>query len=226
MISLVKVGYFLVGFGVGLMTNGFILDYELKRPIAEDQPILSPSNEPEKPERVSGPEKAKVGLRIDSEGSQGYSEGAKSVITSYSSIYDEQEKRITALEEENKKRAEAEHPVDDDEESMIFPITEDEYVDAKSMNYDKIPITYYEDDNTYADQTDTICSGFEDHIGTDPIEYDEDDMAYIRNENERTDYAIHKVEVGYVEAVLGIVDDDTVPDIRKEPRKMRKNEYD
>lgn len=215
MFGLVQAGYFLVGLGVGLLANGFILDYELKRPLEEDQPISSHSKAVKTPERVSGPEKTKVPLRIDSEASQGYSKRVEGTINSYNKIFDDAEQE----------KAEEEHPVDDDEEPMIFPITEDEYVASASMNYDKIAITYYEDDNTYADEaTNTMCSAFEDHIGTDPIEYDEDDMAYIRNENEMTDYAIHRVEVGFVEAVLGIASDEA-PDIRKEPRKMRKNDY-
>lgn len=239
MTGLAAIGYFLCGLGTGLFANGFILDYELRRPIGKDEliePIESSSKESKTEERTTNRENAKEGLRIDLKGSRGYSREVNA--TNYARYFEERDEELDL--------ASREHPLDDDEENektsdsiqhvenvlededqhdVIFQIGEDEYCDAESANYDKIAVIYYEGDNTYTDEsTDNLFPAFEDHIGSEPLEFDDDDMAYVRNEDERTDYAIHRVEVGYVEAVLGISsDDDPNP---KRPRKMRENEYD
>lgn len=214
------------GLGVGLLTNGVILDYELRKPIGEDEPIETPSNVTEKPKRPEGPKNTKEGLRIDLRGSQGYSRSNESL--NYARYFENSEAEAIKASEESPKDSDEDDSdaAEFDEEEPIFQITLDEYVTAESASYDKIAVTYYEGDDTYAlSSNDTMLPAFEDHIGTEPLIFDDEDNAYIRNENERTDYEVHRVEMGFVEAAYGITNDDDVKP-RPKIRKMREDGYD
>ena len=83
----------------------------------------------------------------------------------------------------------------------------------ENPDYDKISISYYEDDDTLADEQDEIMQEVEGTIGEALLcfgdQSDDPDVVYVRNERLSIDYEVVRLHRSYQEAVLGIktVDD-------------------
>lgn len=90
-----------------------------------------------------------------------------------------------------------------------------------SNEFSKITITYYEGDDTLADDRDGILPDIDSVIGRDAVhnfgaDSDNKDIVYIRNEALTTDFEVVREEGSYAQLVLGVRDfRDKVPKIRK-----------
>lgn len=96
----------------------------------------------------------------------------------------------------------------DDNLNKIFIISDYDYYNNGSNDYEKATLIYYEGDDTLADERDEIVDDVRGTIGTnDPDElFDQDDRyVYVRNNRLGTDYEIERVEGSYQEAVYGYI---------------------
>lgn len=100
-------------------------------------------------------------------------------------------------------------------ESSLIPcyVISMEAFSNDNPDYDKISISYYEDDDTLADEQDEIMQEVEGTIGEALLcfgdQSDDPDVVYVRNERLSIDYEVVRLHRSYQEAVLGIktVDD-------------------
>lgn len=116
-------------------------------------------------------------------------------------------------EEEAYEEAEIEQPTD----ALIYQISPQDFFEEMN-HYDKITITYYEGDNTLADDRDGIIPDINTIIGSVPLT---EETTYIRNNKMGADFEVIKVEEGYVEVVLGHkpIDEDSYHFVNKHMRK-------
>ena len=90
-------------------------------------------------------------------------------------------------------------------------------------HFDKITITYYENDDVLADEQDEVIPDIEAVVGYDSLGRfgdmsDDDCVVYVRNRRLGADYEIVLAQESYTESVLGIVQDKGLP--------LRRRDYD
>jgi hypothetical protein len=100
-------------------------------------------------------------------------------------------------------------PVDGDGNILPYIISMEDYSDTHE-NFDKLNLTYYDEDDTLADENEEIVTDVEATIGFDSLscfgENDDDkDTIYVRNERLGADFEVNQVHQSYSEMVLGIV---------------------
>lgn len=98
-------------------------------------------------------------------------------------------------------------------EDKPYIITHDEYF-AAERDYDTSTLTYFEDDDTVVDEQDKPLEDVDAIIGEDHLVRfgsgsKDRNIVYIRNDRLETDYEVVKAKGSYLEAVLGMGDDDT-----------------
>lgn len=101
------------------------------------------------------------------------------------------------------KRAELEHPRDEEEEKKPYFIDIDDF-DSVTLGYAKKELSYYMDDGTLVDEEENILS-IVDTVGSSNLESFENSLessCYIRNEALKEDYEISKV-FGSFGAMMG-----------------------
>ena len=101
------------------------------------------------------------------------------------------------------RRAEMEHPRDDDEKVKPYFIDIDDF-DSVTLGYGKKELSYYMDDGTLVDEEENILS-IVDTVGSTNLESFENSLescCYIRNEALKEDYEISKV-FGSYSSMLG-----------------------
>jgi hypothetical protein len=103
-----------------------------------------------------------------------------------------------------------------------FVISREEF-DEGCPHFDKITITYYEDDDVLADEQDEVIPDIEAVVGYDSLGRfgdmsDDDCVVYVRNGRLGADYEILLAQESYTESVLGIVQDKGLP--------LRRRDYD
>lgn len=108
----------------------------------------------------------------------------------------------------------------DRSDDVPFVITFDEYNDDISGSYDKVTLTYYEEDLVLADDNDAPVDDQEGLVGDDSLErfgqWSKDpNIVYVRNEDITTDFEIIRKHGSYAEIVHGIRPE------RDEIRRMR-----
>ncbi len=96
-----------------------------------------------------------------------------------------------------------------------FVISREEF-DEGYPHFDKITITYYEDDDVLADEQDEVIPDIDAVVGYDSLgrfgDMSEDDcVVYVRNGRLGADYEIVLAQESYTESVLGIVQDKVLP---------------
>ncbi len=109
---------------------------------------------------------------------------------------------------ENGEAAEIQYAKDESpEHDHPYVISQAEF-DHGKPNHDKLSITYYEDDNTLADEQEEIIDDPDTVVGTDALlsfgkESDDEDIVYIRNDQLGIDYEISRIHGSYEENVMG-----------------------
>ena len=103
-----------------------------------------------------------------------------------------------------------------------FVISREEF-DEGYPHFDKITITYYENDDVLADEQDEVIPDIDAVVGYDSLgrfgDMSEDDcVVYVRNGRLGADYEIVLVQESYTESVLGIVQNKVLP--------LRRRDYD
>ena len=103
-----------------------------------------------------------------------------------------------------------------------FVISREEF-DEGYPHFDKITITYYENDDVLADEQDEVIPDIEAVVGYDSLGRfgdmsDDDCVVYVRNGRLGADYEIVLTQEAYTESVLGIVQDEGLP--------LRRRDYD
>lgn len=131
---------------------------------------------------------------------------------SLSDIYDTLQLHPEDDEPEDEEAYE-EPPIEQPRNAFIFQITPKEFFEEMN-HYEKLTITYYEGDNTLADERDGVIPDANELIGAVPLT---DDVTYIRNNRRSSDFEVVRVEEGYVEVVLGHrpVDEESFHVMRK-----------
>lgn len=104
------------------------------------------------------------------------------------------------INEEEEVKAELESP-EEEKPDKPYVITEEEFLEG-NCDYDKISLTYFELDDTLADDSEEVVD-IEETISTDIYnelsDDDEDKDWYVRNDELQTDFEIMKVEGSYSE---------------------------
>lgn len=108
----------------------------------------------------------------------------------------------------------------------IYVISVDSFGD-EYKEYDKLSISYYEDDDTLVDEKDDVIQDVQGTIGEALLcfgdQSDDPDVVYVRNERLGIDYEIILVHNSYQVAVLGIkISDDRGVAINHTNRAMRR----
>lgn len=103
-----------------------------------------------------------------------------------------------------------------------FVISREEF-DEGYPHFDKITITYYENDDVLADEQDEVIPDIDAVVGYDSLGRfgdmsDDDCVVYVRNGRLGADYEIVLTQEAYTESVLGIVQDEGLP--------LRRRDYD
>lgn len=103
-----------------------------------------------------------------------------------------------------------------------FVISREDFDDTYA-HFDKITITYYEQDDVLADSQDEVIPDIESVVGYEALcrfgdMSDDDNIVYVRNGRLGSDYEIILAQESYTESVLGIVHD--------KPLIPRRRDYD
>lgn len=105
--------------------------------------------------------------------------------------------------------AEREHPTEED--SVPYEISDSEFINGYP-NYDKVSITYYDEDLVVADDlTNEMIVDPEKLIGEDYLHYfssGDDDVIYIRNDKISTDFELTRYEGSFSKDILGIKEEE------------------
>lgn len=98
------------------------------------------------------------------------------------------------------------------EEELDGPrvISFDEFAEEKDY-YDKLSISYYELDDTLADEQEEIISDTDAIVGDEALlcfgeDSNDPDIVYVRNDRLSIDYEVVRLHKSYRETVLGVVD--------------------
>lgn len=119
------------------------------------------------------------------------------------------------------------YPIDDEEDDMPPPedppertinfsepyVISLEEFEEENHHFDKITISYYDIDDTLADEREEIITDVEVVIGEDALGRFGDmsgdpNIVFVRNERLGADYEICLMSDSYAESVLGIIDDE------------------
>lgn len=120
----------------------------------------------------------------------------------------------------------------EDEEPKEDPIENDLYYDTPFVisredfddtyeYFDKISLTYYEQDDVLADSQEEVIPDIDTVIGYEALSRfgdmsDDDNIVYVRNGRLASDYEVILAKESYVESVLGIVYDKPISPRRRE----------
>lgn len=104
-------------------------------------------------------------------------------------------------------------------EPYVIPVAE---FMNDSNSFDKITITYFEEDDVLCDEREEVIPNVEGTVGNDALTKfgymsDDEKIVYVRNERLKTDFEVLKEEKSYAEVVLGFKEE-------KEVRKMREDD--
>ena len=118
-----------------------------------------------------------------------------------------------------------EDEIDPDDVREPIEIVDFTSYDMDYPNYDKLVITYYEADDTLADERGEIMDDISNTVGLDSLtKFGEKsnfrNTVHVRNHNLSADYEISRVAGAYSEEILG------VPRMRMGPRKYKLRESD
>lgn len=146
-------------------------------------------------------------------------DSAKSAQHSYSSLSDAYKKKEDISEVASRVRKDYSH-VENGEAAEVeyaksessdhdkpYVISQAEF-DNDHPNYDKLSITYYEADDTLADEQEEIIDDPDTIVGEDTLKSfgkgsDDEDIVYARNDQLGIDYEISRVHGSYEETVMG-----------------------
>lgn len=121
---------------------------------------------------------------------------------------------------------ELEYPKDENEEDIAryVILTEDEFLQIPDY-YDREAIQYLEGDDIYLDDYNRIIPNFDDYIGisSDLLEYNENDDAFLKADDVKTCYHIHKMDMTYAQ-FLGVDEDDDTPSRTTQKKRMMDDE--
>lgn len=103
-----------------------------------------------------------------------------------------------------------------EEEPYIIPVKEFMY---EKEDYDKITVTYFENDDTLCDEREQLIPDIEGTVGSDALTKfgrfsDDKNIVYVRNDNLKTDFEVLLDKRSFSEVVLGIREEKFI-------RKMR-----
>lgn len=120
-----------------------------------------------------------------------------------------------------------EHLPEVDDPSLPHIISIEDYNDT-GRNNDKVSYTYYDEDDTLADEKEKIVPDSDKILGNQALisfglMSDDPDIVYVRNNKAGTDYEIVRVHKSYAETVAGIVSEETK---KRSTRKAKKNNDD
>ena len=109
-----------------------------------------------------------------------------------------------------------------------YLISIEEYAE-EFRNHEKVTVTYYEADETLADENDEIIHDIESNVGLDNVVRfgqggsQDENIVYVRNQKTGIDFEICRMTVGYAEHVLGLPpeDDQGADFIKNRPREIR-----
>lgn len=95
--------------------------------------------------------------------------------------------------------------------SGIYIISAEEF-NTEMLHYDKLTITYYDEDDTLADEQEEIITDIDDVVGDDALTKfgymsGDADIVFVRNEGLAVDYEVIRVFKSYSETVLGIIEE-------------------
>lgn len=159
-------------------------------------------------EDIEETSESKKAAKIAKKAVEGIKKGLKNnQKTDYATYYSEGHE-IFASEEE---LAEEEFPQEDAPPIAPYIISLDEFTNENAF-YSKSYITYFEGDDTLADEHDEIIDDRVKYIGDSALHAfgdnpDEPDIVHVRNDTIGVDYEITREEGSYKEIVLGIYDD-------------------
>ena len=128
-----------------------------------------------------------------------------------------------------------ENPADEDEPYSSWVVKEDrsnpnrpyvityEEFSEDHLDFEKVSISYYEEDDTLADEREEPIPNLNDIIGDESVERFGDrshdpNVVYVRNERLSLDFEVTRNPRSYLEAVLGIKEE------KPKVRKMRKDD--
>lgn len=132
--------------------------------------------------------------------------------------------------EEYAKEAKGEDPrklpeVDDRSEPYAISI---EQYHEENHDYDKVSLTYFEEDDTLVDENEHPIPDIEGTIGRKNldlfgVESQDSNIVYIRRENDATDLEVVRNKRSYTEIVLGLPNIDKAPKYRSKKRMMKED---
>ena len=119
--------------------------------------------------------------------------------------------------------------------SVIEPSATDPYIISieeyaeEFRNHEKVTVTYYEADETLADENDEMIHDIESNVGLDNVVRfgqggsKDENVVYVRNQRSGIDFEICRMTVGYAEHVLGLPPEDNqgVGFVKNPPRQIR-----
>ena len=109
-----------------------------------------------------------------------------------------------------------------------YLISIEEYAE-EFRNHEKVTVTYYEADETLADENDEMIHDIESNVGLDNVVRfgqggsQDENVVYVRNQRSGIDFEICRMTVGYSEHVLGLPPEDNhgVGFVKNPPRQIR-----
>ena len=109
-------------------------------------------------------------------------------------------------------------------------ITVEDWASAHPMN-DKVMVSYYEDDTTYAMEDDELIDAPENLFGPNihlhfGEESEDPDVVYVRNDRSGTDYEITRIHGSYKALVMGEPEEEPKPKPKRASRSRKKVEHD
>lgn len=113
--------------------------------------------------------------------------------------------------------------------SKPYLISYDQFMDDEPANYDKVTLTYFEEDDSLIEEKDeSLIPNADEIVGT---EYSSNfghksgdkDTVYIRNEQLEVDFEITRDPRSYVEVIIGYTDSEDSPK-KPGPRKFKQEE--
>lgn len=124
------------------------------------------------------------------------------------------EKRYNSDEEDEDEDEKSYGPTEDEQDEEIpYIITLNEFSDEK-LHFDKITLTYYEDDDTLADEQEEVIPDPVSVVGEEALfafgDGVDPDIVYVRNHKLGSDYEVVRVRESYAESVLGILPEERV----------------
>lgn len=117
----------------------------------------------------------------------------------------------------------------DRDKNNPYVVSYGEYIEDDE-DYDNVTVTYYEGDDTLADDQEKIIPDIEgtigrNNLGSFGLQSEDDDVVYIRNERLKVQFEVVKDEREYAQAVMGVPWDSlNVKEPKPRPKKVRDDE--